>query len=58
MRAGAVRIHEVPYSEHSSFAELRQCVRDWAPVRVVTSVSSATREKAKAILERLGAPEG
>ena len=58
VRAGAVRIHEVPYSEHSSFAELRQCVRDWAPVRVVPTVSCATRDKARAILERLGAPEG
>jgi DNA cross-link repair 1A protein len=37
-QSGALRIHEVAYSEHSSFAELQQCVRDLQPERIVPTV--------------------
>ena len=31
---------QVPYSEHSSFGELRECVRALRPARVIPSVGN------------------
>ena len=38
VRLGDVRIVDVPYSEHSSCEELRECVRALRPARVVSTV--------------------
>ena len=40
---GNVTIVEVPYSEHSNFDELRQCVRDLQPRKVVATVGGGWR---------------
>ena len=60
-RHGAVTIHEVAYSEHSSFEELRACVRDLLPAagaRIIPTVNCARAEKVRAMLALLldGAP--
>ena len=54
IRSGDVRLHEVPYSEHSSFTELVSCVRDMRPRSVVPTVCGSAA-KSRAILERLAA---
>ena len=40
---GNVTIVEVPYSEHSSFEELRQCVHDLAPRKIVATVGAGPK---------------
>ena len=40
---GGVSIVEVPYSEHSSFEELKQCVRDLRPRKIVATVAGGPR---------------
>ena len=41
--AGNVTVVEVPYSEHSSYDELLQCVRDLQPRKVVATVDGGPR---------------
>ena len=40
---GNVSIVEVPYSEHSSFEELRRCVHHFKPRKIVATVSGGPR---------------
>jgi len=40
---GNVTIVEVPYSEHSSFEEIRQCVHDLRPRKIVATVGAGPR---------------
>lgn len=42
----------VPYSEHSSFAELQDCIRTLRPVQIIPTVNAPTAAKAHALLER------
>ena len=44
----AVRIVEVPYSEHSSCSELVACVRDLQPERIVATVNAGPNGDAHA----------
>lgn len=38
-RGSRVTVYDVPYSEHSSFGELKSCVRALNPVRIIPTVS-------------------
>ena len=53
VRTGKVTLHEVPYSEHSSFEELRTCLRDLQPLKVVPTVNAGSKEKVRALLQAL-----
>ena len=55
LRAGATRIIEVPYSEHSSFGELQACVRELRPDHIVPTVGEA--KAARAACEQLRGPK-
>lgn len=52
-RQGRLTIVEVAYSEHSSFSELRACVRALRPVRCVPTVNAHSAERVTAMLEAL-----
>ena len=56
IRSGDVRVHEVPYSEHSSFTELVSCVRDLKPQKIVPTFNCNSAAKVKAIVNVLTAP--
>ncbi|KAI3427032.1 hypothetical protein D9Q98_006974 [Chlorella vulgaris] len=49
---GCVKIIGVPYSEHSSFPELRDCVRSLRPKRLVPTVNAAGPAQSRAIVDR------
>ena len=53
---GALVLYNVPYSEHSSFDELRAFLRWLRPLHVVPSVGGDTPEAAEAIVRRLTSP--
>ena len=44
---------QVAYSEHSSFDELRACVRDLAPSRIIPTVNCHRADKVRAMLQML-----
>uniref|UniRef100_A0A1D1ZYG4 SAM domain-containing protein n=1 Tax=Auxenochlorella protothecoides TaxID=3075 RepID=A0A1D1ZYG4_AUXPR len=51
---GSLITYQVPYSEHSSFSELREFVTWFAPLRIVPSVNSDCHgPKAKALVDLL-----
>lgn len=52
-RQGRVTIVEVAYSEHSSFSELRACVRALRPARCVPTVNAHSSRKVLEMLEAL-----
>ena len=57
LRAGPLRIHEVPYSEHSSFAELQACVRTLQPRHIIPTVGRASTAREQVCrLKGPGAP--
>ena len=51
-RLGAVTVLGVPYSEHSSFADLTACVKALRPRRIVPTVNAPDAAAARAIVER------
>ena len=53
VRSGDVRLHEVPYSEHSSSTELVACVRDLRPQRIVPTVNCGSAGKVQAMIHVL-----
>ena len=42
-RSGRLTIHKVPYSEHSSFSELQECVRQLRPEKTIPTVTSGVK---------------
>jgi DNA cross-link repair 1A protein len=42
---GNITIHSLPYSEHSSFPELIDCVACLQPVRIIPTVNAATKSQ-------------
>lgn len=50
---GCVVTLGVPYSEHSSYTELRDCVRVLRPKRVIPTVNAGDAAKARALVDRL-----
>lgn len=60
-RHGTITVHEAAYSEHSSFEELRACVRELLPAagaRIIPTVNCGRADKVRAMLALLldGAP--
>lgn len=47
LRAGPLQLHELPYSEHSSFAELQACVRQLRPRLIVPTVGAPAEARAQ-----------
>ena len=56
-REGDVAIYGIPYSEHSSFAELRDCVKTLRPRRIIPTVNASTPAAARSLVDRLAHPE-
>jgi hypothetical protein len=53
---GNVTVYGIPYSEHSSFEELRACVKALRPRRLIPTVNASTPAAARALVDRRAAP--
>uniref|UniRef100_A0A383V4K8 Metallo-beta-lactamase domain-containing protein n=1 Tax=Tetradesmus obliquus TaxID=3088 RepID=A0A383V4K8_TETOB len=51
-REGAAAVVGVPYSEHSSWDELRQCVAALRPSKLIPTVNAGSKAKSAALVER------
>ena len=53
---GKLTVHSVPYSEHSSFTELVDCIACLRPKRIIPTVSvSKSRQQVELLLDNVGA---
>ena len=52
-KLGSVTVLSVPYSEHSSFSELKRCVADFKPRRIVPTVNNKSKESTRAMVRLL-----
>ena len=53
-QAGTCILYSVPYSEHSSHAELRSFVEFLQPTRIVPSVGNTSPDRAREMVASLG----
>lgn len=51
-REGDVAVYGVPYSEHSSWTDLRACVAALKPKKIVPTVNAATPQQSRKIVDR------
>lgn len=51
-REGATAVYGVPYSEHSSWTDLRACVAALRPRKIVPTVNATTPARSRAIVDR------
>ena len=49
---GNVKVYGIPYSEHSSFTELRDCVAALRPSKLVPTVNATNHAAAETIISR------
>ena len=56
VRRGNVTVYNVPYSEHSSFGELRECVQFLDPLRIIPTVNCRSRADSDRINSQLRLP--
>jgi DNA cross-link repair 1A protein len=45
-----IQIYDVPYSEHSSFTELRECVALWKPTWIIPTVNVTANDTIQKLL--------
>ena len=55
-KADAVTIYGVPYSEHSSFDELRECVAYFDPLRIIPTVNCRSKADSERLIALLKSP--